>query len=1065
MQSLEPRLALASVDLVAPVVRSVAAPKAQAYPAGSLLLFKVTFSEKVLVVGTPTLPITIGNDVRQATWNGVGSGGRSLVFTTTVQSGDRAPNGVAIGGPINLVGGAVIRDLAGNPLIPAASGSFPRVIVDAVGPSMSGFGGVTVAPRLWSLPVRFDEPVTVKGKPSVPFTVGGAQRQLVYNSGSGKNVLIFKYRPAAGDLAPAAGVDVTARAIGLNGGSIVDKAGNAAASLAAPTDILISNAIVSPETMFGAVVGTLSTSDADAARDTFRYMFVPGDGAADNGSFTIDGNHLKSLTTFNADAKSTYSIRVRATDRGGLAIEKQISIVVVRPFEISISNATIAERGVSGVVVGTLATTDPAGGGGEFTYAFVSGDGATDNQSFTINGDRLTSAVVFDADLKSSYSVRVRATRSDGRAAEKQLTVTIIKLTSLKLDPSAGDRGVLRGTWSDGTAVTYFGSVDASGRVSSINTVVIQAPAGGGKTLHFSDAGRLEAIEAANGDSLGLTWDSNTAITVRLRRAGSDSDLIAPIELGASSQARMPLSAMTISQERIAPASAVVASVSSTDCLEIAKVIGDSCAFAKPLFMPGVAEQIAFQVGLRFGPQAAAATLAVLKGSGLFCSTVGYSPESTPEADPLARSICEWIDRFDPPPPPPPTPPPPAQELLVAAPTEITADVGLGLTDGQATFTVTNNSNFPIDATVTAAAGSVIVEVGFFKTTSASIKPGESIAVTVRAPWDRFTKEGVETIPITVHGVVQGIFDSTGVNPVTEIRVQARIDVKVPKLEVEPSTIARTVPKGPEALFDVRVTNVGSPITQLDYAFADFGSEAMFVRGSEKTFKLRGGESETLQIRVPTDSQSWFLGETREFVPSVRMLRPIVEPDPGSKIIAMRITLDDIDLRGVYSSRYSETVVRTTRTDSTNNQSVWEIEDIEDIQASGFLTIVVSECKKSTSEFGFVSWKISGSVTLTNVDGTDTGRDIRDLPFTDVDFFPQDAKFNQTMVQRPEFANPELEEWIRLSDFVFELNEGAWVMKGSSPLFFKQWNPDANTNVRVQSGKGPASNLILLRIG
>jgi hypothetical protein len=163
----------------------VAAPKRHTYGEGGTIAFRVTFTEPVVATGIPTLPISIGDTVRQAAWNGRRSGSRSLTFTLGVQSGDFAPAGVRVAGPIVLPDGAAIRDRAGNDLNPAASGEFPRARVDAIGPSVSDFGHIAIAGKGVSMRVTFTAPVTLRGKPSISFMVDGAPRQLVYARGSG----------------------------------------------------------------------------------------------------------------------------------------------------------------------------------------------------------------------------------------------------------------------------------------------------------------------------------------------------------------------------------------------------------------------------------------------------------------------------------------------------------------------------------------------------------------------------------------------------------------------------------------------------------------------------------------------------------------------------------------------------------------------------------------------------------------------------------------------------------------------------------------------------------------
>jgi formylglycine-generating enzyme len=363
LQSLEPRLALAVADTIAPTVKSIAAPKPQTYGAGRPLSFKVTFTENVVVTGMPTLPVQMrtvlvvsGDAVRQAVWNGKGSGGKSLVFTITVQPFDVAPTGVSIAGPIGLSGGATIRDKAGNALIPTATGTFSKVVVDAFGPFVMTFGSPTVTPKRVSLQVTFNEPVTVKGKPSIPFTLAGTPKQLVYSSGSRKNVLTFSYKPAKGESPTAANVNLPTQAIALNRGAITDKVRNAAASLARPTDVQLSATSIPENQPSATVVGTLSAVDADGSRDSHTYALIAGAGSTDNASFRIVGNELQTFGPLDYEVKSSYSVRVRAADFGRLAAEKVFTITVTNVDDVVVQFVRVGDAG-------NAADTNPAGYG------------------------------------------------------------------------------------------------------------------------------------------------------------------------------------------------------------------------------------------------------------------------------------------------------------------------------------------------------------------------------------------------------------------------------------------------------------------------------------------------------------------------------------------------------------------------------------------------------------------------------------------------------------------------------------------------------------------------------
>ncbi|MFN9437114.1 MAG: cadherin domain-containing protein, partial [Planctomycetota bacterium] len=128
-----------------------------------------------------------------------------------------------------------------------------------------------------------------------------------------------------------------------------------------PTDISLSSNSISENAGANATVGTLSTTDPDAG-NSFTYTLVVGSGDADNGSFNINGNSLRATSSFDFETKSSYTIRIRSTDQGGLFTEKVFTITVINvnetPTDISLSSSSIAENAGANAVVGALSTTD-----------------------------------------------------------------------------------------------------------------------------------------------------------------------------------------------------------------------------------------------------------------------------------------------------------------------------------------------------------------------------------------------------------------------------------------------------------------------------------------------------------------------------------------------------------------------------------------------------------------------------------------------------------------------------------------------------------------------------------
>ena len=100
----------------------------------------------------------------------------------------------------------------------------------------------------------------------------------------------------------------------------------------APTDIDLSATTIAENNAANATVGTLSTTDVDAG-DTFTYTLVSGTGDTDNASFTISGGALKLTPSADYETKSSYAVRVRTTDAGGLFYEEAFTISITKVNE------------------------------------------------------------------------------------------------------------------------------------------------------------------------------------------------------------------------------------------------------------------------------------------------------------------------------------------------------------------------------------------------------------------------------------------------------------------------------------------------------------------------------------------------------------------------------------------------------------------------------------------------------------------------------------------------------------------------------------------------------------
>jgi uncharacterized repeat protein (TIGR01451 family) len=176
----------------------------------------------------------------------------------------------------------------------------------------------------------------------------------------------------------------------------------------------------------------LNDSDPDAG-DNLTVIAIDTDGTLGmvtawnaDGSFTYDpSGQFEYLRADNSATDSfTYTISDGngGTDTGTVTIT--INGVDDTPAGISLDNSSVAENRPAGTLVGSFSTADPDTGD-SFTYSLVSGTGDNGNTSFTIVGNHLQTAAIFNYEAQNSYSVRVRTTDSGALSYEEVFTVAI----------------------------------------------------------------------------------------------------------------------------------------------------------------------------------------------------------------------------------------------------------------------------------------------------------------------------------------------------------------------------------------------------------------------------------------------------------------------------------------------------------------------------------------------------------------------------------------------------------------------------------------------------------------
>ncbi|MEB3316774.1 MAG: FG-GAP-like repeat-containing protein [Cyanobacteriota bacterium] len=218
------------------------------YGPDSTITIQLSFTESVVVTGSPNILLETGSTDRIATYSS-GSGTNTLSFRYTVQTGDATADLDTTANTSLRLNGGTIKDAAGNNAIltlpePGAAGSLganAALVIDGVAPvvgsegvrlSLSatpgGVNGAGAGARVY-ITVWMSEDVsvnTVGGTPTLALETGRIDGTATYLTTIGRR-LLFEYTVQNGD--SSADLDYTATtALQLNGATIRDAAGNTA---------------------------------------------------------------------------------------------------------------------------------------------------------------------------------------------------------------------------------------------------------------------------------------------------------------------------------------------------------------------------------------------------------------------------------------------------------------------------------------------------------------------------------------------------------------------------------------------------------------------------------------------------------------------------------------------------------------------------------------------------------------------------------------------------------------------------------------------------------------------
>ena len=226
----ETKTVFVDIDVTPPTLASgdIMVPAAGAYGYQDELEFQVSFSEAMLVTGSPRLTLTVGSQTRYVDYHGIDKSGQNVIFRYVVASDDADADGIALTNKDIDKNGGTLTDQAGNDVASLAfSATLPAITIDSA-PSISQMVlGGNLAKTAYkiddavTIDVTFSESVVVTGHPVLLLDVGGARVRASYK-GNGVSATLHSFGfDVVAPINSATGFSVLSLELG-QGGSIVD---------------------------------------------------------------------------------------------------------------------------------------------------------------------------------------------------------------------------------------------------------------------------------------------------------------------------------------------------------------------------------------------------------------------------------------------------------------------------------------------------------------------------------------------------------------------------------------------------------------------------------------------------------------------------------------------------------------------------------------------------------------------------------------------------------------------------------------------------------------------------
>jgi len=358
---------------------------------GDVVYITVTMSDITWVAGSPYITLNIGGTPVHAAYVS-GSGSTDLVFSYTLLAGQNDVNGISIPADSLSLNGGSLTDSANNSatqdtLIHAAVADNSSYLVDTLAPTVSSIAISSATGNqddslsvgdVVSITVNLSEVTFVTGTPQLALNIGGSTVQANYASGSGSTALVFTYTILA-EQYDINGIGIAADSLTLNGGSLIDAAGNSAT---------LTHAAVADNAGYR----VNSALDLSAIADGSGGFVINGQSTNDNSGWSVAG-----AGDVNGDGLADLIVGARYSDTA-TGIDAGRSYVVFGKTDNSAINLSAIAAGIGGFVINGQGINEQSGTS-VASAGDINGDGLADliirttGASYVVYGKTSTTAI------------------------------------------------------------------------------------------------------------------------------------------------------------------------------------------------------------------------------------------------------------------------------------------------------------------------------------------------------------------------------------------------------------------------------------------------------------------------------------------------------------------------------------------------------------------------------------------------------------------------------------------------------------------------------------------------